>query len=179
MLSDLKSIPELGELHSLTFLAIFGCQKLTCLPEELECITRLKTLVIGGFCEELDVFPSLSSIQHLHTSLQALALFGWDKLNSLPDEIQLFTSLEELSIYSFDGLEALPEWLCNISSLQGLILNGCKNLMYLPTLHAMQRLNKLESLWIFNCPKLKERCARGSRAEWSKIAHIQDLRLKD
>ncbi|XP_075662066.1 putative disease resistance protein RGA3 isoform X1 [Castanea sativa] len=169
---NLQSIPDLGELHSLTHLKIFRCQTFKCLPEELKCVTRLKYLQIGGFCEELDAFPSLSSIQHLHTSLQSLVLWGWAKLNSLPDEIQHFTSLEYLYIYNFDGLEALPEWLCNLSSLQTLRLWFCKNLMYLPTSQAMQRLTKLQSLRIIDCPKLKERCARGSGAEWSKIAHI-------
>ncbi|KAM4105749.1 hypothetical protein ACB094_04G015800 [Castanea mollissima] len=173
---NLQSIPDLGELHSLTHLRIFHCQTFKCLPEELKCVTRLKYLEIGGFCEELDAFPSLSSIQHLHTSLESLVLYGWAKLNSLPDEIQHFTSLESLYINNFDGLEALPEWLSNFSSLQGLYLWGCKNLMYLPTSQAMQRLTKLQSLWISStCPKLKERCARGSGAEWSKIAHIPDV----
>ena len=81
--SNLKSILDLGELHSLTYLSIFYCQKLTCLTEELKRVTRLKYLLIGGFCVELDTFPSLSSIQNLHTSLESLGLFGWDKLNSL------------------------------------------------------------------------------------------------
>nr|POF15949.1 putative disease resistance protein rga1 [Quercus suber] len=119
---NLKSIPDLGELHSLTQLSILRCQtlKLTCLPEELEFVTRLKYLAIGGFCEELDAFPSLSSIQHLHTSLESLDLYGWAKLNSLPEEIQHFTSLKYLYINNFDGLEALPEWLSNFSSLQSL-----------------------------------------------------------
>nr|XP_023915196.1 putative disease resistance protein RGA3 [Quercus suber] len=174
---NLKSIPDLGELHSLTQLSILRCQtlKLTCLPEELEFVTRLKYLAIGGFCEELDAFPSLSSIQHLHTSLESLDLYGWAKLNSLPEEIQHFTSLEYLFIHNFDGLEALPEWLCNLSSLQRLELWSCENLMYLPTSQAMQRLTKLQSLWIIFCPKLEERCAEGSEAEWSKIAHIPDV----
>ncbi|XP_030940161.1 putative disease resistance protein RGA1 [Quercus lobata] len=171
---NLKSIPDLGELHSLTDLSIFRCQtlKLTCLPKGLECVTRLKSLAIGGFCEELDAFPSLSSIQHLHMSLESLQLYGWAKLNSLPDEIQHLTSLKYLHINNFDGLEALPEWLCDFSSLQRLELWSCENLMHLPTSQAMQRLTKLQSLWITSCPKLQERCARGSGAEWSKIAHI-------
>ena len=176
---NLKSIPDLGELHSLTHLSILRCQtlKLTCLLEELKCVTHLKYLEIGGFCEELDAFPSLSSIQHLHTSLESLRLWGWAKLNSLPDEIQHFTSLEYLYVHNFDGLEALPEWLGDFSSLQRLGFWDCKNLMYLPTSQAMQRLTKLQSLVIYSCPKLGERCAEGSGAEWSKIAHIPDVKV--
>ena len=178
---NLKSILDLRELHSLTHLSIINCQtlNLTCLPELLACFTSLKSLNTGGFCEELDVFPSLglSSIQHLHTSLETLCLRGWPKLDSLPDEIQHFTALKSLCILCFKGLEALPEWLCNLSSIQRLDIVECENLMYLPTLQAMQRLTKLESLTALFCPKLEERCARGSGAEWSKIANIPHVTI--
>jgi Leucine-rich repeat (LRR) protein len=111
-------------------------------------LTRLKSLTIGGFCEELDAFPSLSSIQHLHASLQTLRLDGWAKLNSLPDEIQRFTALKLCMIWRFDGMEALPEWLGNLSSLQSLSIFRCKNLMYLPTAQAIRHLSKLEELYL-------------------------------
>ncbi|KAM4090041.1 hypothetical protein ACJW30_09G029700 [Castanea mollissima] len=88
---NLISIPDLGELHSFSSLTILNCRKLTRLLGRLsEC---LKTLEIGEFCEELDAFPNLSSIQHLHASLEKLNLYGRSKLNSLPDEIQCFTAL--------------------------------------------------------------------------------------
>ncbi|KAK7850433.1 disease resistance protein rpp5 [Quercus suber] len=178
---NLKSIPDLRELYSLTHLSIFNCQtlKLTCLPELLACFTSLKSLKISGFCEELDAFPSLrlSSIQHLHTSLETLLLHGWPKVDSLPDEIQHFTAFKHLFILCFDGLEAFPEWLCNLSSIQRLDIWSYVNLMYLPTLQAMKRLTKLESLTTLFCPKLMERCARGSRVEWSKIANISHFTL--
>ena len=141
--SSLKSIPDLQELHCLTKLAIFNCSRLTRLPEGLECLTRLNTLEIGGF-DEMDAFPSLSSILHLHASLEKLDLFGWDKLNSLPEEIQYFTALKGLEIFYFERLEALPEWLGNLSSLQ--------------------------YLYVHYCPKLKERYEGNS--ERSNIAHI-------
>ena len=70
------------------------------LPDGLDSLTRLKSLRIGGFCKEWDAFPSLSSIQH--ASLETLTLDGWDKLNSLPDDIQRFTTLTELRIYIFE-----------------------------------------------------------------------------
>ncbi|KAK7856455.1 putative disease resistance protein rga4 [Quercus suber] len=174
---NLKSIPDLRELHSLIGLRIMNCQKLTRLPEDLHCLTCLKSLEIGGFGEELDAFPSLSStsLKHLHSSLQTLYLYGWDRLNSLPDDIQCFTAITGLRIHKFDVMETLPEWLGNLSSLQFLSINDCKNLMHLPTAQAMQRLTKLELLRIIECPKLRERCAKGSGAEWSKIAHIPDV----
>ena len=142
------------------------------LPDGLDYLTRLKYLSIGGFCEELDAFPSLSSIQH--ASLQTLTLYGWAKLNSLPDDIQRFTALTELWIRNFDQMEALPEWLGNLSSIWNLYLYECKNLMYLPIVGAMQHLTELN---IWHCPKLKERCVKGSGAEWFKIAHIPNIRI--
>ena len=41
--------------------------------------------------------------------------------------------------------------------------------MYMAT---VQRLTKLTILQISDCPKLKERCAKGTGAEWSNIPLI-------
>ncbi|XP_050258779.1 putative disease resistance protein RGA1 [Quercus robur] len=169
---NLISIPNLQDLHSLSSLTIRYCKRLMGLPDGLDCLTRLKSLTIGGFCEELDAFPSLSSIQH--ASLEELTLFGWAKLNSLPADIQRFTALTHLWIENFDQIEALPEWLGKFSSLRSLHLINCMNLMYLPTAGAMQHLIHLN---IILCPKLKERCVKGSGAEWLKIAHIPNISL--
>ena len=145
----------------------------------ISVLHQLKVFEDQWVCEELDVFSSLrlSSIQYLHTSLETLLLHGWPKVDSLSNEIQHFTALKHLLILCFDGLEALSEWLCNLSSIQRLDIWSCVNLMYLPTLQAMQRLTKLESLTTLFYPKLKERCAKGSRAEWSKIANIPHVTI--
>ncbi|XP_030938839.1 putative disease resistance protein RGA1 [Quercus lobata] len=172
---NLKIIPDIGEVRSLTQVDIFKCQKLTRLPQWLwDC--RLNRLSIGGFCEELDVFPIPSSMTSIHASLKFLCLYGWTRLNSIPVEIQHFTAIDELSIREFDGMETLPEWLGSVSSLQCLQLYRCKNLVYLPTKQAIQHLFQLE---INDCPKLKERCAKGSGAEWSKISEISWLSIDD
>ncbi|KAF3956201.1 hypothetical protein CMV_018651 [Castanea mollissima] len=121
---NLKSIPDLGELCFLTRLAIQNCSNITRLPEgSLKC---LKSVEIGGYCEELDVFPSLNFIQHSHMTLEDLELKG--------------------------------------------------NLMYLPT--TITCLIKLEELDIWDCSKLKERCAMGRGAEWLKIAHIPKIIIR-
>ena len=145
---NLISIPDLRGLHSLIQLSILNCPKLTSFPEGLESLTRLKTLVIGGYCKELDDFPSLISIEHLHASLQRLELTGWPKLKSIPDNIQGLTALKSLGIFDFDGMETLPEWLTKLSSLQTLRIDGCS--------------------------KLKESCAIGGKERY-KIAHIPDI----
>ncbi|KAL4605504.1 hypothetical protein ACB092_09G034300 [Castanea dentata] len=172
---NLISIPDLGELHSLSRLRIVNCRKL--IPD-LGLSECLKSLEIGGFCEELDAFPSLHPIQHF-SSIEFLGLYGWDKLNSLPDEIKYLTALKYLYISDFGGMKTLPEWLGNLSSLQTLHLNRCKNLMEMPTVQAMRSLTKLKELHIYRCPELKERCAKGSGTEWSKIAHIPYIDIDD
>ncbi|KAM4113680.1 hypothetical protein ACJW30_04G014300 [Castanea mollissima] len=171
---NLISIPELRGLHSLIELEIWDCPKLTRLPEGLESLTLLKSLEIGKFYEELDDFPSLVSIEHLHASLQHLQLKGWPKLKSIPDNIQGLTALKILYISGFDGMETLLEWLGNLSSLQTLGIYHCNNLMYLPTAQAMRRLTKLETLDIYVSSKLKESCAIGG-GERHKIAHIPNI----
>ena len=142
------------------------------LPDGLDYLSRLRYLSIGGFCKELDAFPSLTSIQN--ASLERLSLYGWAKLNSLPEDIQQFTTLTKLWIHDFDQMEALPEWLGEFSSVRKLYLRKCMNLTYLPTAGAMRHLTHLD---IYDCPKLKERCVKGSGAEWFKIAHIPNISL--
>ena len=149
--SNLISIPDIRELHSLTHLGIRQCQKLRCVTDGLDCLTRLKCLWIGEFCE-LNSFPSLNSIQHSHAPLQRLHLYGWDSLNSLPEAIKYFTALQILEISDFGEMNSLPDWLGNLSSLQVLYIYNCKNLMYLPKTQAMRRLIKLEQLSFGDAP---------------------------
>ncbi|WRX21620.1 NB-ARC - like 10 [Theobroma cacao] len=171
--SNLISIPEnLGKLHSLVYLNITSCPKLRCIPEDiLGYLTHLERLRIGGFSEELEEFPGLSSVQHLQASLEYLHLIGWEKLKSLPPQLQCLTALKKLRIERFHEMEALPEWFGNLSLLRRLKLISCHNLMHLPSLKVMQSLT-LKKLQCSDCPRLKERCAKDSGPEWSKISHI-------
>ncbi|XVE80911.1 hypothetical protein DITRI_Ditri15bG0019200 [Diplodiscus trichospermus] len=116
--TNLKSIPDdVGRLHSLNYLCITCCENLKRIPEDsLGCLTHLKTLKLGPFSEELEGFPGLSSIHHLHSSLEELTLVGWEKLSSLPDQLQHLTTVKRLSIQNFSGVKALPRWLGNLSS---------------------------------------------------------------
>ncbi|GLU05077.1 hypothetical protein SLE2022_221960 [Rubroshorea leprosula] len=156
LLGGLSSVEELvitqcpslvsfqGELKELRSLEIVGCPKLVgFLEKSLDCCTRLKRLEIGPFSEELEEFPSLSSI---HASLEELILYGWEKLTHLP-QIQHLAALKELSIDNFSGMESLPDWFNNLSSLRRLHIWDCPN-------------------------KLEERCTEGSGPDWHKISHI-------
>ncbi|ONI22169.1 hypothetical protein PRUPE_2G111800 [Prunus persica] len=170
-LPNVESITSLDNLTNLQELGIFSCDGLKSLPSGLaitSCLNHLKTLEIGGFWKELDSFPAFQVTSQLKT----LKLWGWPKLKSLPEQIQHFTSLTFFKVESFDGMEALPEWLRNLTSLKYLDIYYCKNMMYLPTLEAMQCLTKLERIWILHCPLLKERCNKKSGSEWPKISRI-------
>ncbi|XP_052303061.1 putative disease resistance protein RGA1 isoform X11 [Populus trichocarpa] len=179
----------LRQLRSLVELQITTCPSLSDIPEDdwLGGFTQLKELRIGGFSEEMEAFPAgvLNSIQHLNLSgsLTRLWIYGWDKLKSVPHQLQHLTALEELDIRNFNGEEfeeALPEWLGNLSSLQSLYIYGCKNLKYMPSSTAIQRLSKLKYLSILRgeCPHLKENCRKENGSEWPKISHIPAIMIE-
>ncbi|KAA3456457.1 disease resistance protein RGA2-like [Gossypium australe] len=140
--------------------------------ESLDRLDCLRELAIGGFLEELQEFPWPSSIQYLSASLRDLKLIGWEKLKSLPHQLQFFTALEKLVIKGFRGIEAFPEWLGNLSSLKDLRILYCNKLMYLPPVDVMRSLSELRRIEILGCPQLETRCKRKSGTEWSKISHI-------
>jgi Leucine-rich repeat (LRR) protein len=174
----------LRQLPSLVYLSIFGCRSLSDTPEEdcLGSLTQLKELRIGGFSEEMEAFPAgiLNSFQllNLSGSLKSLTIHGWDKLKSVPHQLQHLTALEELEIFNFNGEEfeeALPEWLANLSSLQFLVIYNCKNLKYLPSSTAI--LSKLKTLYIWSCPHLSENCRKENGFEWPKISHIPRISI--
>ncbi|KAL6277782.1 hypothetical protein ACE6H2_021383 [Prunus campanulata] len=170
---NLEAIPSLDNLTQLRQLQIYSCDGLKGVhPSAFAAsLTRLKELEIGRFWKELDSFPAFQVIPQL----ERLTLLGWQKLNSLPEQVQRFTSLTSLSIWSFDGVEALPEWLGNLVYLKTLSIHWCKNMMYLPPLEAMKCLTKLQHIRIENCPLLKERCNKDSGPEWPKISHIPNV----
>ncbi|GLT27380.1 hypothetical protein SLA2020_023840 [Shorea laevis] len=201
---EMETLPQwLGNLSSLKSLCIWRCLCLKYLPSGLlffttlerlfiyKCpnlvsanveeflggLARLKTLWIGSFSEELEEFPSLSSIHNLGTSLEELHLFGWAKLTQLPHQIKHLIALRVLSIFFFHGLEALPEWLGNLSSLQDLCIRQCENLKYLPSAECFRHLSKLKFLEILKCPELETRCRKESGLEWYKISHIPTIRI--
>ncbi|CAN6693194.1 unnamed protein product [Malus baccata var. baccata] len=162
---------------SLEYLEIRDIPNLEILPS-LDSLNSLRDLTIGGFWEELDSFPNFEVGSLMH--LTSLKLKGWPKLKSLPQQIQHLTSLTSLDINSFEGVETLPEWLGSLASLTELTIWYFKNLMNLPSVQAMQRLTKLQTLNIYGChPLLEERCRRGSGTDWPKISHIPEIHIWD
>ncbi|GLT60469.1 hypothetical protein SLA2020_332330 [Shorea laevis] len=168
---------DLKDLHSMVELHIVNCENLSIPKESFSCLVCLEYLGIGGFLKELEEFPYLNSIHHLHASLQELYLFGWEKLTYLPPQIQHLTSLRKLSIYNFNQVEALPEWLGSLSSLQSLEIHDCTKLKYLPSAQAVQRLSKLQNLLLIHCRELRGRCEKETGLEWFKISHVPNIQM--
>ncbi|KAL3497623.1 hypothetical protein ACH5RR_040355 [Cinchona calisaya] len=182
----LASWTRLETLTSLEDLVIYGSPRFW--PSDLQDLTRLTSLKIGGRYhqdddEPLDYFPwhdsksgsgtsgSNNNIQPCFVSLTSLELSGRRNLKSLPEPIQYISALRDLTIKKFEDLEALPEWLGKIPCLENLTISTCSNLKQLPNLTNLQQL----SIW--NCPLLKQRCAKDNDAEWHKIAHIPEINI--
>ncbi|KAL6138827.1 hypothetical protein ACLB2K_064106 [Fragaria x ananassa] len=128
--SRLTCLPSLDKLTSLRQLRIINCSRITSLPSGLAMespyvFTRLQSLSIGRFRNDLDSFPAFQVLPQL----DSLYMYGWPKLKSLPEEIRHMTSLTVLSIDSFDGVEAIPDWLGDLASLRFLDISDCENLM--------------------------------------------------
>ncbi|GLU17967.1 hypothetical protein SLE2022_342970 [Rubroshorea leprosula] len=140
----LMAIPSMNGLSSLQFWSIEKCFNIRSIPEEcLRCLTSLKKLEMGYFCDELEEFPGLSYIHQLNSSLESLILRGWDRVKSLPDQLQHLTALKELTLLNFNGVEAFPEGLGKLTSLQRLHICECRNLKQLFPLRALKSLTML------------------------------------
>ncbi|CAI9270927.1 unnamed protein product [Lactuca saligna] len=126
---SLLGIPNFpNECHSLKTLSISHCNNLTSLPHEMfYCFAFLNKLELGPFSNELDSFLSLQGIEKLRYHLRSLTLYGVDKWESIPEEIQHLTSLSWLQIDGF-GMRELPMWLASMSSIRQLMFNECKGL---------------------------------------------------
>ncbi|GKV50675.1 hypothetical protein SLEP1_g57372 [Rubroshorea leprosula] len=142
----LTSLPNgLGSCISLQYLCISSCINVRSIPEEcLFYLTSLKKLKMGPFCKELEEFPGLNYIDRLSSSLEDLLLEGWDKLKSLPYQLQDLTALRKLTLKKFNRVEAFPERLGNLTSLQQLYIFECRNLTHLFLLQALKSLYELE-----------------------------------
>ncbi|KAL0286126.1 UNVERIFIED_CONTAM: putative disease resistance protein RGA3 [Sesamum calycinum] len=171
-----ESCRRMPHLH---FLRVPGCPSLRSFTKgDINCLSRLTGLAIGPF-SETEGFSTLceiiEGIQQIQ-SIKTLKLYGWPQFDSLPDQLQHLTTLSFLQLYNF-SIEILPEWFGNLSSLECLVLTSCKRLWHFPSKEAMQRLTKLQRLFIRGCPFLSERCkpdktSPADDSEWHKISHI-------
>ena len=177
-----KRLPEggIGCLECLQTLFIVGCENLENLCEDMQGLKSLRKLVISG-CDSLISLPR--SIKCL-TTLEELFISNCKKLDLMTigeekeKKIQLlFFSLRIVLFMAVPATIALPEQLLKGSaeSLQTFIIEGCPNIEEMP--ECISNLKKLQNLEIIDCPRLSERCIRGTGKDWPKIKHIPKILL--
>jgi hypothetical protein len=182
LVTQQKRLPEggIGCLECLQTLYIVECENLENLCEDMQGLKSLRKLVISG-CDSLISLPR--SIKCL-TTLEELFISNCKKLDLMTigeekeKKIQLlFFSLRIVLFMAVPATIALPEQLLKGSaeSLQTFIIEGCPNIEEMP--ECISNLKKLQNLEIIDCPRLSERCIRGTGKDWPKIKHIPKILL--
>ncbi|XVF20705.1 hypothetical protein REPUB_Repub12eG0025500 [Reevesia pubescens] len=169
-------LDQLDNLSMLKHLRLSSCNKLEDIPEALQNLKALESLILAG-CDSLVSFPvnrlhGLTSLRILEIrhcerfasfsdglmhlkQLEDLWLCECPMLNSLPKEIQHLNSLRKLTISWCDGLTFIPNQIEHLTLLSELIIRYCWNLMFLP--QGLKSLTELKALKIHGCPHLEKR----------------------
>jgi Leucine-rich repeat (LRR) protein len=147
---------DMQGLKSLRKLIISGCNSLISLPQSIKCVTTLEELYIN-YCEKLDLITIKEEKE--------------EKTPPLSLHIVIFAALP--------ATIALPEQLLEGSaeSLQTFIIRDCPNIEEMP--ECISNLKKLQNLEIIDCPRLSERCIRGTGEDWPKIKYIPKIKVAD
>ncbi|XP_040375820.1 uncharacterized protein LOC121053255 [Oryza brachyantha] len=158
---DMEILPEwLGQLVSLDEINIDNCRNLTSLPKSIQNLPALRELWLRER-KGLEILPE--GLGQL-ASLKKLLIMDCPKLTFLPESMMNLTGLEELWL---GGFNSLPEWIGQLSCLKEINIFDSPNMTCL--LESMQNLNNLKKLYIWNCPRLIERCRE---EDANKISHI-------
>ncbi|MFQ6652436.1 hypothetical protein Gotur_024304, partial [Gossypium turneri] len=172
---ELECLPEgMQYLKSLRTLVVRRCVKLVSLPRSLKFLSKLENLVIVC-CFRINLKMELEEEEDkdLQLSLKTLSLFALNALTDLPRlPLQGSSStLQQLRIIGCRNLSVLPAWLLNLTSLQKLEIVNCRKLSALP--EGIGRLPNLRVLASRRCPQLSKRYRENGGEDWHKIAHIQ------
>ncbi|CAN6556101.1 unnamed protein product [Malus baccata var. baccata] len=194
---SLVSFPRLSggrRASNLKEIIIKDCEKLEALPEDMHNLNSLEQLIID-YREGLTFPPNLTSLIIWKVkSCKSLWELEWGlhRLTSLkiggkdpdtvsfpPDMVRMETlfptSLTNLSIDGFPNLKNLSsKGFQFLTSLQSLELWNCPKLASIPEEGLPP---SLEQLFIIRCPVLKERCQPEKGRYWHKISHIPCIEI--
>ncbi|XVF82355.1 hypothetical protein PTKIN_Ptkin16aG0040200 [Pterospermum kingtungense] len=198
---NLVCFPESGLPTNLTELQISDCEKLEALPK-LYSLLQLQDLFIrncprvtsipeGGLPTNIQWLyiyePNLCKVVmewelHRLTSLKSLCIDGSKCIQvvSFPQGMnikQLPPSLEHISIFHFKNVRKLSsKGFQHLSSLQSLYIFDCPKLKSLPEKEMLPSLLDLE---ITECPELKKRCKRDKGKCRRNISHVPHVEIDD
>ncbi|CAN6556112.1 unnamed protein product [Malus baccata var. baccata] len=197
---SLVSIPRLSggrRPSNLRKIEITSCEKLEALPEDMHNLNSLEELSID-YREGLTFPPNLTSLGiwkvksckslwelewglHRLTSLTYLYIDSDDPNTvSFPPDMVRMETLKSLAHLRIEGLPNLKKLSSKgfpfLTSLQSLVLFNCPKLASIPEEGLPPSLTQLV---IRSCPVLKDRCQPGKGRYWHKISHIPCIEIDD
>lgn len=192
---ELEFFPEGGlPIPTLIYFTISRCENLKCLPRQMQNLVSLQYLEISD-CGGMLSFPgggfppnlTTLRIRDCKNLRQPMSEWGLHKLNflkrlsikgtspstdvvSFPDDgLLLPTSLTLLWIDGLQNLKCISRGLQSLTSLESLWIWNCPKLHSLPKEGLSATLGFLE---ILSCPRLKQRCLNRKGDYWPVISHI-------
>ena len=190
--NELESFPSGGlATPNLVYIALWKCEKLHSLPEEMNSLTGLQEMEIDNLptlqsfdiddlpisLQELTVGSVGGIIQNIEptwehlTCLSVLRINGNDTVNMLMRPL-LPASLVTLCICGFNDTSIDGKWLQHLTSLQNLEIVIAPKLKSLPKVGFPSSLSVLS---ITSCPLLVASLQRKQGKEWRKIAEISSI----
>ena len=161
----MESFPKEGLAPNLTSLFVDCCENLKTPISEwgLQSLTSLSSLTVSNMFPDMVSFPDEERL--FPSSLASLTINRMASLTSLTLPLQKLDSLTLLQLIEMESLASLS--LQNLTSLQSLYISYCPNLTSLALFPAT-----LETLDIFYCPIIKEKCLKDKGEYWPNIANI-------